>query len=58
MKIIVCDRCFTIPKITIINKNEIKLECSNCKRIVYHGFDFFNKFINENDNDDLFILPQ
>ena len=59
MKIIVCDRCFTIPKITIINRNEIKLECPICKKIIFPlGVDYFNKFINGNDNDNLFQLPQ
>ena len=58
MKIIVCDKCFTIPKIRIINRNEIKVECPNCRKIMPHGFNYFNKFINGNNNDDLFILPQ
>lgn len=58
MKIIVCDRCFTIPKIRIINTNEIELECPNCKVIYPLDFDYFNIFKNENENDNLFRLPQ
>ena len=31
MKIIVCEKCFSIPKITIINSLEVDLECQSCK---------------------------
>ena len=56
MKIIVCDKCFTIPKIRIINRNEIKLDVKIEKKIMPNGFNYFNKFINGNNYDDLFYL--
>ena len=57
MKVIVCEKCFNIPKITIKNKNEIQLECPNCKSITSSPIDYFNRYIKLNEKDDLFNLP-
>ena len=57
MKIIVCDRCFNIPKLIIINKKKVKFECENCDRILTLSLDDFDRFRNANENDDLFALP-
>ena len=57
MKIIVCEKCFSIPKITIINSIEVKLECHICNTNILYKIDYFNKFININENDDIFALP-
>ena len=57
MKVIVCDKCFNIPKITIVNTNQIQLECSTCNTILSFELDYFNRFINIKENDDLFKLP-
>ena len=57
MKVIVCEKCFSIPRIVITNKNQIHLECQNCKSNIFYDIDYFNKFINVNENDDLFTLP-
>ena len=56
MKIIVCEKCFTIPKITILNRNQMKLECPNCKSINPLEIEYFNKFIKVNEDDNLFTL--
>ena len=56
MKIIVCEKCYTIQKITILNRNQIKLEFPNCDSITLET-EYFNKFIKVNEEDDLFILP-
>ena len=45
MKVIVCEKCFNIPKITIKNKNEIQLECQNCELITSSPIDYFNRYI-------------
>ena len=58
MKVIVCDKCFNIPKITIANKNQIELECSICNTIESLNLEYFNRFINIKENDDLFKLPK
>ena len=57
MKVIVCEKCFHIPKITIANKNQIQLECQNCNSNISSDINYFNKFIKVNENDDLFTLP-
>ena len=57
MKIIVCEKCFSIPKITIINSIEVKLECHICNTNILYKIDYFKKFININEKDDLFALP-
>ena len=57
MKIIVCEKCFHIPKITIKNKNGIELECQNCKSKTSSPIDNFNRYIKIKEDDDLFILP-
>ena len=57
MKVVVCERCLSIPKITIINPNKVLLECQICRSNNTSGIDYFNRFINVNENDDLFTLP-
>ena len=57
MKIIVCDRCFNIPKLIIINKKEVKFSCENCDRTLTLNLEYFDRFRNANQNDDLFSLP-
>ena len=57
MNLIVCDKCFNIPKIIIINKNKIELDCQICNNISSLDIEYFNKFINVNENDELFTLP-
>ena len=56
-KVIVCEKCFNIPKITIKNKNVIQLECQNCNSNSFSPIDYFDKFININEKDDLLTLP-
>ena len=57
MKVVVCEKCFNIPKIIIKNKNEIQLECQTCKSINLSPIDYFNRYININEKDDLYSLP-
>ena len=56
-KVIVCEKCFNIPKITIKNQNVIQLECQNCNSNSFSPIDYFDKFININEKDDLLTLP-
>ena len=58
MKIIVCERCFNIPKLLILNKNEIQFDCSICNLTYKKEISYFNRFININENDNLFELPR
>ena len=57
MKVIICEKCFNIPKITITNKNKIQLECKYCDSIISSDISYFNKYIKVNENDDVFTLP-
>ena len=56
MKIITCDKCFSIPKITIVNPNKIEVECSICKTVLPLEINYFKRFTN-NEKDNLFTLP-
>ena len=56
MKIVICEKCFNIPKITILNNNKVKIECENCKESRIEDNDYFNKFINNDGHTHLFDL--
>ena len=55
MKLIICEKCFVIPKITILNSDTIQLDCPNCNSSTLNKLDYFAKFTKEND--ELFSLP-
>ena len=42
--IITCEDCFSIPKITILTKDQIKLECQKCKNEKIKPISFFDIF--------------
>ena len=56
MKIIICEKCHKIPKITILNNSKIQINCEKCKEFRTESTDYFKKFINDNINDNLFDL--
>ena len=56
MKIVLCEKCFNIPKITILNNNKIKIECQKCETQEIKDIPYFDKFIHEEDQN-LFKLP-
>ena len=55
MKIVICENCYNIPKITILNNGKIKIECINCNESRIEEYSYFDKFRN-NINDQLFEL--
>ena len=58
-RIVVCEKCYNIPKIIFLNKNKVSLECQNCKESQIKDISYFNKFIDKNiENEKLFDLPQ
>ena len=57
MKVIICENCFNIPKITIKNKNEIQLECQTCNSTTLKPIDYFKRYLNINENNNLFAMP-
>ena len=58
MKVVICEKCYNIPKITILNNSKARIECEKCKETRIENKDYFNKFINDKDNDNykLFAL--
>ena len=52
-KIITCENCFNIPRITFLFGNKIKLECSQCKTSIIKDISFFDKYILSNNLSDL-----
>ena len=42
--IVVCENCYNIPEITILNKNKVKLKCPKCIDIKIKDFSYFDKF--------------
>lgn len=58
MKVVICERCYNIPKITILNNSKVKLECEKCHESRIKNKDYFDKFINDNNNDRLFELDK
>ena len=56
-KIIICEKCFNIPKIVFLNKDEIQLDCKKCKETEIKDFSYFKKFTKNNEDNNLFALP-
>ena len=56
MKIVVCEKCYDIPKIAILNNGKIKIECGNCQVSEIKEYHYFDKFIKNNNDDKLFDL--
>jgi hypothetical protein len=49
--IVTCEDCFSIPKIILLNRNKIEIECSKCNSMKYKDANYliaFLKKINEN----------
>ena len=58
MKVVICEKCYNIPKITILNNSKARIECEKCKETRIENKDYFNKFINDNVNNKLFALDK
>ena len=58
-RIVICEKCYNIPKIIFLNKNKVSIECQNCKESQIKDISYFDKFLNKNiENEKLFDLPQ
>ena len=44
-KIITCEKCFNIPKITLFSKNKILIECPKCQDPNIKDISYFDKYI-------------
>ena len=56
-KIIICEKCYTIPKITFLTNTKIKIECSECKASLNKDISYFDKFIKFKGDKILSELP-
>ena len=57
MKVVICENCFNIPKITILNNSKVRIECEKCNESRIENTDYFDKFIKDN-HDKLFDLDK
>ena len=58
-RIVICEKCYNIPKIIFLNKNKVSLECQNCKESQIKDISYFDKFIDKNiENEKLFDLQK
>lgn len=56
--IITCEECFNIPKITILKKNKVKIECSKCNTKDIKDISYFDKFLNGLNEKKFIDLPK
>ena len=57
--IIVCEKCFTIPEITILNKNTVEVKCQQCNDITKKDFSYFiNKYCKNIEEENLIDMPK
>ena len=47
-KIITCEKCFNIPKISFLNKNKIQIQCPKCKFSKTEDMLYFDKYASSN----------
>ena len=55
--IITCDKCFSIPKIIFLSKNEISIECQKCQSKDIKNITYFDKFMKELEDNNFIDLP-
>ena len=56
--IVTCEECFNIPKITILKKNEVQIECSKCNTKDIKDISYFDKFLNGLNDQKFIDLPK
>ena len=56
--IVICEECFNIPKITILKKNKVKIECLKCNTKDIKDISYFDKFLNGLNEKKFIDLPK
>ena len=56
--IITCEVCFSIPKITILKKNEVLISCPKCKTSIIKDISYFDKFFKKLEEKTFVDLPK
>jgi len=54
--IITCEQCYSIPKLTLINQNKVKIYCQTCHKQIIKDISYFKKFI-KNSKEEKIDLP-
>ena len=57
-KIVVCENCHNIPRITILNENKVQIECQKCNTSEIKDFSYLNKYMKPSKEDILFTMPR
>ena len=57
-RIIICERCFSIPHIIILSEKNIQLDWNNCNKTIIKDYSYFDKFLNKNIDEKLFDLEK
>ena len=56
--VIVCENCYSIPEITILNKNKVQLKCQKCNDIKIKDLNYFEKFRINIDKESWIEMPK
>ena len=54
--IVTCEKCYSIPKLTLINQNKVEIYCQNCNNKIIRDISYFKKFI-KNCKEEKLDLP-
>ena len=56
--IVVCENCYQIPKITILNKDKVRTYCRKCKETKIRDYSYFEKFMKNIEKESWTDLPK
>ena len=56
--IVTCEECFNIPKIIILAKDKVKIECSKCNKTEIKDIQYFDKFYKKLEEKQFIDLPK
>ena len=58
--IVVCEKCFQIPEITMINQTKVQIKCTNttCKDIQIKDFSYFEKYLKNIERESWTEMPK
>jgi len=51
--IITCEQCYSIPKLTLINQNKVKIYCQTCHKQIIKDISYFKKFIKKSKEENI-----
>ena len=57
-KIIACEKCYNIPKVTFLLNNKAKIECSKCNTSIIKDVSFFEEILTLSENKKSKELPK